>query len=519
MDLYAQQALEEYNSEATAAHPGGVDGRPFWNVHSTQFIFNPSFSFSQNLGAEKFLFTATDCNGKEHSFKTDNSSAFLTPIWGELPTGYVTLKVEVLDQNDNPEYLLGARTFFKASPFPGRENLPPRACSYKECAFKALRYVYNDPTVQHWLTYGKPEPDYYHNVYPSKTISSIVDAMISYAKLDSENADNAIRLAVRATDYLISLTYGEDSPLAGLPPTYSFKDLNEELVLKTAPAAGKRKDLQMMIYPASAGNAYLKLEKATGDIKYFEAAKRIAEYYKENVLPNGSWYLLVSAETGKPVADNFCLAFSILDFIHNMYERTGEEVWQELEKNYYKHFTSECLDKYNWEGQFEDSTLSGNYSNLTHLEADKLIKYIAQNMADDPKMIAEAEDLMRFVEDQFVVWGEFATWNPHYKEGESYWYSPAGLEQYHWYVPIDASTSRIMDAFLDVYTINKNPLLLEKACALGDSITRMQNSESGIIPTHWMKKDCMTNIENFWFNCQIATGFYMMRLAEIMGEI
>ena len=33
MISYANQALDEYNSEHSGFQ-GGVDGRPFWNVHS-----------------------------------------------------------------------------------------------------------------------------------------------------------------------------------------------------------------------------------------------------------------------------------------------------------------------------------------------------------------------------------------------------------------------------------------------------------------------------------------------------
>ena len=56
MDKYAEQALKEYNSEATAAHPGGVDNRPFWNVYSTQFMYAPAFHFPRILLAKQYLF-------------------------------------------------------------------------------------------------------------------------------------------------------------------------------------------------------------------------------------------------------------------------------------------------------------------------------------------------------------------------------------------------------------------------------------------------------------------------------
>ena len=80
------------------------------------------------------------------------------------------------------------------------------------------------------------------------------------------------------------------------------------------------------------------------------------------------------------------------------------------------------------------------------------------------------------------------------------------------------STGRIMRAFLDVYRVTKEPLLLEKARALGDMITRMQNKETGVIATHWMKKDCSENLENFWINCLIGTAKHLTYLAEILDE-
>lgn len=515
---YKEQALNEYNSEEFMVRPGGVNGRGFWNINSTQFMYTPSFSFPTFPKANGYLFTATDTNNKIHTFTAKKPTESLAPIWKDIPTGMVTLKVEALDKNGQALYLIGARTFFKADGFPGRENLPPKACSYKECATKALKYVFNEDFNQHWLLYGKPEPTYPHNVYPSKTISSIIMAMINYSKIDSENSEKAIQLAKNAADYMLSITYGQDTAVPGIPPTYSFEGLDFEIVDKTAPMAKYRIDKVMLAYPATAGLAYLALSEVTGDKKYSEAALSIAQYYKEHVLECGSWYLLISIKTGEPESNNICAAYQILDFLNAIYKITKDEIWHTLEKNYFNYLQKNRFELYNWEGQFEDVPLSGNYANLTHFDADYLINYLTENHSDDPKAMEDAKELLRFVEDQFVVWGKYAPWNVNYDPELSFWYSPAGLEQYFWYVPIDGSTARIMKAFLDVYSVTKEPLLLEKACALGDMITRMQNHETGVIATHWMKKDCSENLENFWINCLIGTSTHMMRLAKMLEE-
>ena len=518
MNLYAKQALEEYNSETKTVRRCGASGKPFWNIHASQFLFVPELQFPYLPGCNTYRYTATDSQNNTFSFTAKDSFAALTPIWKDIAPGVVELKVEGIHDHNGKTYLAGARTFIKMDPFPGREELPPRACSYRECALKAFRFVFNDPTTQHWLTHGVPKPDYYHNVYPSKTISSIVRAMIAYAELEPENAEQALKTATNAADYLLSITYGEDSALPGVPPTYSFKGLIKEIVDENAPAADGRQDMVMTIYPATVGSAYLELEKVTGDEKYKKAADRIAEYYKKTVQPNGSWKLLVSAETGLSESENCCGTFSILSFLSEYYERTGDEAYHQLERNYFHYLKTMRLDSYNWEGQFEDIKLSSNYRNLTHLEADSMIRYIVSNLSDDAAMMREAEEMMRYVEDQFVVWGRFAEWNPHHDPKET-WYSPAALEQYYWHVPIDGSTAAVVRTFLSMYSATGDKLFLEKACALGDSITRMQNPETGVIPTHWMTTDCSTVLKNFWINCHIGSAFGLMLLAKATGEM
>jgi hypothetical protein len=171
------------------------------------------------------------------------------------------------------------------------------------------------------------------------------------------------------------------------------------------------------------------------------------------------------------------------------------------------------MKNYNWEGQFEDVKVSGNYQNLTHFAADKMIGYITKYMSDNEEMVNEAVDLMRYVEDQFVVWGKFPEWDPN-KVYEPH-HTPSCLEQYFCYVPIDSSTATILHAFTDMYQLRKDRLYLEKALALADTITRMQDPETGMIPTFFIGENCAEGRRNFWINCQLHTAFTLMELADL----
>lgn len=516
-----EQALREYANPETTAHHGGAFGRPFWNVQSSQFMYAPAFQFTIAPGAKTYIFTAKDESGKTYTFEADSPMALLTPIWSDIPEGFVELTVHAEFDMDLPRMLMGARTFYKCAPYPGPEAFPPKARSYKETARKALDYAFSQSYIQYWLTHGTPDPEYDFNVYPSKTYSSVIQGMLDYAKVSPKNKDAALKIAENVADFMISISFSDDTPLHNIPPTY-YVDFRKDLSKYNNESAIVRGHGVMMIYPASAGLAYLALEKATGKKRYFEAAEKIADYYKNNVLENGSWYLFLDAKTGEPISPNYCVPNVIMTFMHEMYERTGEDVFKTLEENAWNYMVKKCLEPYDFEGQFEDSAISTLYSNLAHGPACFMLEYILNNKKDDPALMGEADDLLRFIEDQFVVWGKHAKWDhhPNPKQGgnKEEWYTPAGLEQFRWLMPIDASTSNIMMSFIQMYQLKKDPLMLAKACTLGDMLTRMQNPENGFIPTQWMRKSCIEDEKYFWINCLFSTAKRLIQLSELTEE-
>ena len=506
----SRKALEECCSAETTAHHGGGEGRPYWNVHSSQFMFAPSFQFPSIPHIKRYRFTATDENGGEHTFEATSSCALLAPIWREIAEGVVRLRVTALDRDGEEVTEVGTRTFFKLAPFPS--DLPQAACTYRECAVRAFEYTLSQPSVRHWLESGTPDPDYDLNVYPSKMISAIIAGMLEYACISPEKEAEAVQLAKNAADYLLKITYDEKSPLAGLPPTY-YVDFRPNPETRQNLTADRLKDTVMLIYPAHVGKAYLQLWQKTDERKYLDGALKIAQYYREHIQANGSWYLVVSAQTGEAVDPNYCNPLErIVPFLMALYERTGEAEWKELSDRAIAYVEREILPAYNWEAQFEDSPLSVQYSNLTHYGACALIRYYAQYFADDAEKMACAEDLMRFVEDQFVIWKRPPVWNGRWTHLDE-WRLPAGLEQYEWYVPIDASTADIMLTFLAMYRAGRGELYLAKAKALADQITRMQQA-NGQIPTHWFSDEWTAKSLNFWLNCHFQAASAMAEMAK-----
>ena len=515
----ARQAFEECCSAETTVRYGTRKGPAFWNTNSTMFMYVPAFHFAALRGCRRYLYRAVDENGVTHTFETDNCCALLTPIWAELPEGVVRLTVTAL-QADGSEYgIVGARIFFKSASFP--EETPTALCSYAECARKAYRFAMSQSFIKHWLQHGTPDPSYDLNVYPSKMISSMVNAMLSYARICPEVAEDAVRVAVNAADYLIGITPRGDVPLADLPLTYdlSFCPDPEKYGVLTPNwrAAEARVGTMMMIYPAQVGQMYLEVERATGSARYLQEALKIGQYYLDTAEPNGSWYLIRSCKTGEPIVKNYVSPLSdVVPFLTALYKRTGDEKWKRASENAVGYVLNTQLVTYNWEGQFEDTAASASYVNLTHFSAVALAEYFVEFHADDPERMRIAKELMRYAEDQFVIWKRPYPWRHGAPvRGMSYdtslWHTPCALEQYGWYVPIDSSASGIARGFLAMYKAGLGSLYLAKARALMDQMTRVQH-EDGKIPTHWMNTEDAE--KNFWFNCM----FHTCRTLEIMSE-
>ncbi len=476
-------------------------------------MYVPSFQFQPIPGCRHYRYTAKDEKGGVHTFDAEKASALLTDIWADIPEGVVELTVHTVKEDGSEGYLVGARTFFKLAPFSA--DLPAAKWSYKESASKALQYIMNLDFIRYWLDHGVPDPAYKLNIYPSKIHSSVIGAMVNFSVFFPDQAEDALKIATNAADYLLELT-PKDGPMCGVPPTYSLDYDPNRATRSIGTLIQERYNTVMMLYPSYVGEAYLLLEGVNKEKKYLDAAITIGEYYYKTVEENGSWYLIRDYKTGEPINFNYCDPLShIVPFLMALYARTEDEKWKTLADNAMHYMESNALVRYDWEGQFEDSTISDNYSNLTHYGATAIIHHYTKHYPDNAEKMEIADNLMRFVEDQFVLWHRPSPWQRDNVD-TSLWHTPGGLEQYVWHVPIDASTANIITAFLDMYKAGRGELHLAKAKALADSMTRVQH-ENGMIPTHWMDKETMDG-ENFWVNCMIFSTKAMMAMAELEEE-
>jgi len=501
-DQFEQQAMEESLIPVRPGIPGEQD---FWNRFSMRFIYAPVFEFKEIRKAVSYRFSALSFTDKKtYTFTAANPWAPLSPIWGSLPVGEVFLKVEGLDAGGDPVGLSGERKFYRASPFKG--SYPGPKTDYTMAARKQLDYIFQLDMVQCWLTEKKPDPDYILNAYISKMVISTVGAMLKYIELnkdqETKNCKKALKIATNAADYLIGQSEPADAPLAYFPPTYEGDKV----------AARHNKGKVMINVCAGAGQTYLTLHNATGNKKYLQAAVNIANTLLEIQLPSGVWPIKMNLETGEEDSPNYGIPTGVSSFLERVYAFEKNERYLTASKKARQWTVDNTLKTFNWEGQFEDVQPSEiPYQKMGMHGPCGVALYLMAHREEDPTYLDQALEIIRFVEDQFVVWEKPL---PYAERGEptATWFTPSVLEQYTCYTPIDASVTRVSSTFYQAYEATGDKLFLEKSKALANAVTQQQG-EDGNIPTGW---DTVppTRIRFWWLNCAMGNVNFLLQYGQ-----
>jgi len=503
-----QRALAE---SCIPIKPGIPGESPFWNEYAHRFIYAPAFDFPESDSADSYRYSILPDSMEEPLvFMADKPWKPLSPVWDKVPTGDVKLVVEGL-KGDRVVGLVGERNFYRASPYHGPYHAD--TVDYRESAERLFSYLFHAPYIQYWFEHHEPDPGYGLYGYPAKMFSAVISGMLTFSELtqDPLEKDQALKIAKIVADHLISISEPEGSPLEYFPPTYTgpiYADMVNEW------RGESLADRMMLIYPASAGQVYLDLYDHTGDRKYYDAAVNIAETYKKIQLDNGTWHLLVFLETGQPVAGNYLVPTGVIGFLNRMALQCGCSEYSSSSDRALLWIKENLANDFNWEGQFEDQKPSDRYKNLSKGQAVSYALQLMERAGDDSSMIREAEQLIRFAEDQFVIWedpvqGDY--WGIESKD----WMTPCVLEQYNFYTPVNTSSASMIEAFCSVYEKTGNILYLAKAIDLASGILHAQDPETGHYPTY-----LVSNLlhQEGWINCMVYTARTILELGEYLSE-
>lgn len=341
-------------------------------------------------------------------------------------------------------------------------------------------------------------------------LAAIAGACCTIAKRDPVRKAEAVRAARAAADWLIANAEPKDRPLAHFPPTYRGTGN------KAAQYAGE----VMLVYPGLAALAYLQVYGITGEAKYLAEAEAVASTYLRLQGKDGTWALKMRFSDGATICPNRLVPVSVMmPLFDQLYELTGKEPYRDASARAFANLERTRLATWDWEGQFEDVDPNDPYQDMTFHDAASTVIYFCRKFPKDAGRMAQARELMRYIEDQFVCWEK-----PYVQMGYPAdtsmcdlrtWTTPCALEQYWWYNPIDSAAARVVEAFLALYAVERRPLDLAKAKALGEALTRVQWNDGGI-PTHWAGNETRDSI---WINCHVASARALDALSQAIEGV
>lgn len=496
------QAQKEY---AQPLRPGTNGINPFWNGYATKFIYAPAFDFPENTGAKEYLFLLSDDEGHQWQMKAKSPKADLGPIWGKIPGGTdITLKVLPCSAEGKPEATpVGERKFLRDFPFQGPYNHP--ACSYREAAMKAMIFVHRLKNIQHWKDHQEPNMGYHHNTYACKIMGATIRNECMVARYFPEERETALRMARNVAAFLKTISQPEGTPLAYFPPTY-YKDL-------IASSREENQNTTMSMEAISMAWGLLDLYNETQDRQYYDWALKIADTYQRLQRPDGSLPIKLVITTGEAVNKSNAMLYPLICYLQRLHDEYGVTKYEAMRHKAKKWMHEVAIRNFNMTGQFEDVTVLNlkPYENLTNCTAAPYADYLycsSESNADD---LRDADDLMRLSEDQFTYWDQKPL-----ADGIHQHITPCVYEQYRYQMSVDNSACNVAGGFLAKYERCGDQLALAKAIALTNSITLVQNANTGQIPTTWVHYTDVNKGASFWLNCTVSSINMLLRMDEAL---
>jgi maltose/maltodextrin transport system substrate-binding protein len=507
---FGKIALQESTVPIRPGEPGKA---PFWNIAAKRFIYAPAFDFKIVPNAAKYKFEVTsELDNSKHEFESAVPYAPLSPVWAAVPVGYFNIKVSAVSATGNILATAGEGRYYRAAPFNGIYHEPP-VMSYDESAMTALDKLMHKDFIEYWLTHKVPDPKYNLYRYPTKIYSALIIGALTYGKLKPTEQERSVKLARTIADFLISISMPKGNPYEYFPPSYygyeeHFKTSNKKINTNSI----------MTIICADAGNAYLDLYDVTKDQKYLDAAKHIAETYTITQMENGSWYLFVDRESGKPTAANIAIPTSTINYFDRLTKSYGVKGLEAANKKALNFIMNNPVKTFDWHGQFEDIYERPPYQNLSREQACDLAIYLFRNSKDNSGNIKLAEELVRFSEDQFVIWEKPRPDLVIGKEGQGAmsknWITPSVQEQYVYWMPVGRAAGIMVTTFWEAYNATKNEMYLAKAKSIANTFTVIQKLHEGDYPTYFTSYKM-----NYWLNSNVYPAKVLMELENNIKKI
>ena len=443
---------------------------------SPRFVGPPVLRWAPVALATRFEVAVADVDQVVWTTTVRGREVDLAAAWPELKLGPVDVLVRGFDDAGTEVSVRAHRRFWRVPGFDGRR---PAQKDWARAAREAVAYLL-DPARDPVADYEHDEPrntwrSFEDSVtglrgrvgFPALHHPSHILALLAFADRfpDDPLATQARRQALAYGRWLL------DHPL---PAGWRCAGLAPSTVEDGAVGGWVEGDAITLFRAARVGEALLRLHTHTGDEAFLARARRIADVLLDLQSEDGSWPFRVDPRDGT-VVERYTSAvvtpmrlLAMLEHDNTAYRdaRLRAEVW----------LVAGPIADGRWEGMYEDIPGTPPWTNLENWDVLETIRYLLSEVCVLPDRIAYAERLNAFVEDQFVVWG------PEQSPVTVRCPTPAVLEQFRCYHPMEVHTGNWLVSLLALHQTTGADHYLAKGVAAANAIIAGQH-ELGALST------------------------------------
>jgi hypothetical protein len=512
-----------FSAAAIAAARGAETRIVSWNAYSVQFIDPPVFQLLPLPEARAFR-AVVDQNGAAWTVEATAPRLDLSSIWPRLAVRKFRLTLEWVDERGN---VLSREESVRIKA-PDWQGLREPAADWVGAADRNIAYLirvadsgrapYREPGVPVWIWSAaspcpRPTPeslgpgyaikDYreyfeyraklwpegHGESYPGCIIPAIIYGMLAHAQAGRPQRKTALKLARTAGDWALA----NRLPDSGALPLFPYSTISMGKFY-----GGIESKTVNLLRASWIGLSLVRLYEATQDRRYLDYARHIARVTARFQAPDGSFPYRVDPRDGT-VTEAFCtgaIQFSLLVEALAPYG-LDPDLLMASERSV-QWMIAYPARTHHWQGGYEDIGEYKPYQNLTHWEAQLLIQYLCRHADRDPAYLPLAKQILRFVEDQFVLFGPESEAHPVPVKG------PLVFEQYLCWWPMEGHAGYYIQTLLELHKATGEGVYLDKARAAANAICAQQFEDGAISNwgTRWLENgqprgtDCGHN----WYN-------------------
>jgi hypothetical protein len=482
--------------------PLGADALQRVNIagryqYARRFIDPPQLDLTLVEGAAQYelLVTPLDASSAISSLRAREPRIDLASAWSHLPLGRFQLVPRAWNDADRLIAIGPATTVTRSPDWDGRTSSP---LNYEVGGLGVIEYLTrrapaaavhgNDPAYM-WHADVSPGGDTLtHDFqFPALTYPTFMHLFIAGAgiKGDDGQPGELLTRACRLADFLIDHPAATEGPLAGVP-------------LSTMDQQGKggmyEVDRITLVRLGWTGVAMLALAEATGVRRYAAYAHHLGRILLDTQLQDGSWPYRVKISDGTVVEEYTAAAVMALLLLEHLDADDPERRYTDAFERGLAWTLANPVQTGLWQQMYEDVRTIAPYANLEQWAALETAMLLLRRDHSDGLPVARA--LIRYVEDQFVVFGDDPVFPAPY-----FPFTPATMEQYHCYWPMDFHTANYARAALALYTATGDRTWGEKAIAAANTVAQCRMPDGRLSTVVPDRRLGVTPSFSNWFNC------------------